>query len=50
MFTVIRFSHSYLESLKLASLEDKEWGLSFVCSDKNKIGTNTVGTDVGLPG
>ena len=38
MFTAIRSSYLYLESLKNAALDyEKEWGFSFVYSDKNKL-------------
>ena len=40
---------SYLESLKNAALDyEKEWGFSFVYSDKNKLEGNTVVMDVDL--
>ena len=49
MFTAIRSSYLYLESLKNASLDyEKEWGFSFVYSDKNKLEGNAVVMDVGL--
>ena len=49
MFTAIRSSYLYLESLKNASLDHKEeWSFAFVCSDKNKLERNTVVKDVGL--
>ena len=48
MFTAIRKSYYYLESLQNASLHYKEWGFSCVCSDKNKLGRNVVVKDVGL--
>ena len=49
MFTAIRLSYLYLESLKSAALNhEKEWGFSFVYSDKNKLEGNTVVMDVGL--
>ena len=49
MFTAIRSSYLYLESLKNASLDHKEeWSFGFVCSDKNKLERNTVVKDVGL--
>ncbi len=49
MFTTIRSSYLYLESLKNAALDyEKEWGFSFVYSDKNKLEGNTVMMDVGL--
>ena len=39
----------YLESLKNAALDyEKEWGFSFVYSDKNKLEGNAVVMDVGL--
>ncbi len=47
MFTAIRSSYLYLESLKNAALDyEKEWGFSFVYSDKNKLEGNApvVGT------
>ncbi|XCP84947.1 hypothetical protein ABXS75_18265 [Roseburia hominis] len=50
MFTAIRSSYVYLESLKNAPLDCVEWGFDAVCSDKNKFGRNTVVKDVGLPG
>lgn len=38
MFTAIRSSYLYLESIKKPALDHKEeWGLSVVCSDKNKL-------------
>ena len=47
MFTAIR--SSYLESLKKCSTRyEKEWGFSFVYSDKNKLEGNTVVMDVDL--
>ena len=49
MFTAIRLSYLYLESLKNAVLDyEKEWGFSFVYSDKNKLEGNAVVMDVGL--
>lgn len=52
MFTAIRSSYLYLESLKNAALDyEKEWGFSFVYSDKtdkNKLEGNAVVMDVGL--
>ena len=43
MFTAIRSSYLYLESLKNAALDyEKEWGFSFVYSDKNKLEGNAV--------
>lgn len=53
MFTAIRssylFIYLYLESLKNAALDyEKEWGFSFVYSDKNKLEGNAVVMDVGL--
>lgn len=48
MFAVIRSSYLYLESLENASLYHKEWGFDAVCSDKNKLGRDTVVKDVGL--
>ena len=49
MFTAIRLNYLYLESLKSAALNhEKEWGFSFVYSDKNKLEGNTVVMDVGL--
>lgn len=49
MFTTIRSSYLYLESLKNAALDRKEeWGFSFVYSHKNKLEGNTVVMDVGL--
>lgn len=49
MFTAIRSSYLYLESLKNAALDCKEeWGFSFVYSDKKELGKNTVMKDVGL--
>lgn len=48
MFTAIRISYHYLESLQNASLDYKEWGFSCVCSDKNKLERNAVVKDVGL--
>ena len=48
-FTAIRSSYLYLESLKNAALDyEKEWGFSFVYSDKNKLEGNTVVMDVDL--
>ena len=42
MFTAIRSSYLYLESLKNAALDyEKEWGFSFVYSDKNKLEGNS---------
>jgi len=50
MFTTIRPSYLYLESIKSASLDyKKEWGFGFVCSDKNELEGETVWKDVGLP-
>ena len=47
MFTTIRSSYLYLESLKNAALDRKEeWGFGFVYSDKNKLERNTVMKDV----
>ena len=49
MFTVIRSSYLYLESLKNAALDyEKEWSFCFVYSDKNKLEGNTVVMDAGL--
>lgn len=49
MFTAIRSSYLYPESIKKPALDHKEeWGLSVVCSDKNKLAANTVGMDAGL--
>lgn len=49
MFTAIRSSYLYLESLKNCSTRyEKEWGFSFVYSDKNKLEGNTVVMDVDL--
>lgn len=49
MFTAIRLSYFYPESLKNAALDyEKEWGFGFVYSDKNKLKGNTVGMDAGL--
>lgn len=49
MFTAIQSSYLYLESLKNAALDyEKEWGFSFVYSDKNKLEGNTVVMDVDL--
>lgn len=49
MFTAIRSSYLYLESLKNAALDyEKEWGFSFVYSDKNKLEGNAVVMDVDL--
>lgn len=49
MFTAIRSSYLYLESMKNAALDyEKEWGFSFVHSDKNKLEGNAVVMDVGL--
>ena len=49
MFTAIRSSYLYLESLKNAALDyEKEWGFSFVYSDQNKLEGNAVVMDVGL--
>ncbi len=49
MFTAIRPSYLYLESLKSAALDyEKEWGFSLVYSDKNRLERNTVVMDVGL--
>ena len=46
MFTAIRSSYLYPESLKNAALDyEKEWGFSF---DKNKLEGNAVVMDVGL--
>ena len=50
MFTMIRPSYLYLESIKSASLDyKKEWGFGFVCSDKNELEGEPVWKDVGLP-
>ncbi len=49
MFTAIRSSYLYLESLKIATLDYKEWGLCVVRSDKNRLGGNVVMKDVDLP-
>ena len=48
MFTAIYISYQYLESLENATLDHKEWGFGFVCSDKNKLIRNAVVKDVGL--
>lgn len=49
MFTTIRSSYLYLESLKSAALYYKnEWSFGFVCSDKNKLERNTVVKDAGI--
>ncbi len=49
MFTAIRSSYLYLESIKNAPLEHKEeWGCVSVCSDKNELEENTVVRDVDL--
>ncbi len=49
MFTTIRSSYLYLESLKSAALYYKnEWGFGFVCSDKNKLEGNTVVKDAAI--
>lgn len=49
MFTVIRTSYLYLESLNNTALERKEeWCFSFVHSDKKVLGKNTVMKDVDL--
>ena len=49
MFTAIRSSHSYPESMKNVALDyEKEWDFSFVYSDKNRLERNTVVMDVGL--
>lgn len=49
MFTAIRLSYFYPESLENAALDyEKEWGFGFVYSDKNKLKGNTVGMDAGL--
>ena len=49
MFTAIRSSYLYLESLKkFITRYEKEWGFSFVYSDKNKLEGNTVVMDVDL--
>lgn len=49
MFTVIRSSYLYPESLKNASLDHKEeWSFVFVCSDKNGLERNAVVKGVGL--
>ena len=49
MFTAICSSYLYLESFKNASPDhQEEWGLCVVCSDKNKLGRNTVVKVAGL--
>ena len=49
MFTAIRSSYLYLESLKKCSTRyEKEWGFSFVYSVKNKLEGNAVVMDVDL--
>ena len=49
MFTAIRLSYLYLESLKSAALyHEKEWGFRFVYLDKNKLEWNTVVMDADL--
>lgn len=48
MFTAIRISYYYLESLQNASLDHEERGFRCVYSDKNKFGRNVVVKDVGL--
>ena len=47
MFTVIRPSYLHLERIKNAALDKKEWGFSFVYSDK-KLEGNTVVKDADL--
>ena len=49
MFTAIRSSYLYLESLIYAAVDfDNECGLSFVHSDKNKLDGIAVVMDVVL--
>lgn len=49
MFTVIRPSYLHIERSGNAALDlEKEWGFSFVYSDKNKLEENTVMKAVGL--
>lgn len=48
MFTAIRISYHYLESLQNASLDHEERGFRCVYSDKDKSGRNAVVKDVGL--
>ena len=49
MFTAMRSSYLYLENLKKSALHSKEaWGCSFVYSDKNELGRNTVVKEVDL--
>ena len=49
MFTVIRESYLYLESLGYASLSYQEWSFDSVCPDKIRLARKTVIKDVGLP-
>ncbi len=49
MFTAIRSSYLYPESLKNAAPDCREgWGFGFVCSDKYELERNTVMKDAGL--
>ena len=49
MFTVIHSSYLSQECVENASLvREDEWGVSFVCSDKNKFEEMTVVRDVSL--
>lgn len=50
MFAVIRKRYFYLESLRNAALDQKEWGIGFMCSDKNKLDGNAVRKDGSLSG
>lgn len=49
MFTAIRSSFLYLESIENAPLgHEEERGVCFVCSDKNKLGINSMVKDAVL--
>lgn len=49
MFTVIRKSCLYLETIKNAALDQKGWSFDFACSDKIRPVRKTVMEEVGLP-
>lgn len=50
MFTVICRSYIYQESFRKASLDRKQPGFAFICSDKIRLVQKTVIKDAELPG
>ncbi len=50
MFTVVRVSYLYLETIKRAAFDGKERSLDFACQDKIRLVRGTVERYAGLPG